>query len=81
MVMAMAYFIPRWEIAEGLLMRLNSKKRQRAYDIDLNNNLETIYYYYPAIFIEENVPSTIRDKRVKYPTQYYKFERPKKIKK
>ena len=80
-LMTMSYFVPRWEVASSLLLLLNSKKRQRAIDIELGNMLETVYYYYPAIFIEEDIPSTIRKGRVKHSTKDYKFEVPKKIKK
>ena len=81
MVMALSYFIPRWEVAEGLLDNLENKKcRKRAWDIDLSNTLPSIYYQYPAIFIESPEISNIRGKKQKHCDKFYNWTSQKKKK-
>jgi hypothetical protein len=74
MLMTMSYFIPRWEVAEGLLTQLENKTtRPRAIDIDICNVLDSVYYYYPACFEEENVASDIRKGSKKHSDKFYNW--------
>lgn len=74
MLMAMSYFIPNWKLAENIVDLIESKDRVRAWDIELNNCCEKSYYIYPAPFIEEDVPSTIREGRKKHSTTEYEWK-------
>jgi GR25 family glycosyltransferase involved in LPS biosynthesis len=80
-IMAMSYFIPKWELARDLLLTLESRsQRPRAWDIDLFNCLGNVYYHYPAIFVEEQTGlSTIRGNRNQYCDKFYNYNRVKKI--
>ncbi len=81
-VMTMSYFIPKWEIARDILLKLdNNPYRPRAWDRDFFNCCEKVYYHYPAIFVEEQTGlSTIRGKRTHYCDKFYNYNKVKKIK-
>ena len=75
MVTTLAYYIPKWEIAEEIVKKLEGLKRWRAIDISLPNVLNEIKYQYPACFVEEPFDSQIQNKRVnKHPNEFYEFK-------
>ena len=65
MVCCLAYYIPRWEIAEDLYKKLMGLKRWRAIDVSLPNLLPNVKYIYPAPFVEEPYESQIMNKTKK----------------
>jgi len=75
-LMTISYYIPNYKIAELMYNTIINLKRWRVldslmYHIPINN-----YYYYPAIFIENNqYESNIRKNKKKYPNKYYTFDR------
>ena len=71
-LMTLAYFIPTWEIAEKMLEAVN-KDRVRAIDVMMYNIDLPIYYHYPAIYIEKDIPSTIRKGKTKHSNEYYQW--------
>jgi len=72
MMMALAYIIPHWKMAESIVDRIESKDRVRAWDVELSNCSPKIYYEYPAIFKEEKgIVSTIRGKKQKHGGELY----------
>jgi GR25 family glycosyltransferase involved in LPS biosynthesis len=73
MMMTMSYVCPKWEIAEEILNKLLQKKRIRAWDIDLFNCLDKIYYEYPACYIEDDGISSIRGIKKKHSNEYYEW--------
>tara|TARA_R110001632_G_scaffold7543_1_gene30029 strand:+ start:4490 stop:5848 length:1359 start_codon:yes stop_codon:yes gene_type:complete len=75
----LSYYIPTWEIAEQLIVDITSQKRFRAIDVMLNKVSIQKRVYYPALFIERDLQSTIRPSKVKHPTEDYKFSRKKDI--
>ncbi len=75
----LSYYIPTWEIAEQLIVDITSQKRFRAIDIMLNKVSVEREIYYPAIYIERDLQSTIRPSKTKHPTEYYQFSRKKDI--
>ena len=75
----LSYYIPTWEIAEQLIVDITSQKRFRAIDVMLNKVSIPKRVYYPALFIERDLQSTIRPSKVKHPTEDYKFSRKKDI--
>tara|TARA_R110001632_G_scaffold78829_1_gene176710 strand:- start:689 stop:1378 length:690 start_codon:yes stop_codon:yes gene_type:complete len=64
-MMTMSYIIPKWEIAEELILHLDSLKRWRSIDIMLWKSPVKKGYMYPASYVEEEIPSTLRNKRKK----------------
>ena len=72
MVCCLAYYIPKWEIAEEIVQRLEGLKRWRAIDVSLPNILKEIKYIYPAPFCEEHSESQIMNKKkTKFANEFY----------
>ena len=75
MLCCLAYYIPRWEIAEDLYNKLMGLKRWRAIDISLPNLLPETKYIYPAIYVEEHGQSQIQNHRInKHANEFYEFK-------
>ena len=75
MVCCLAYYIPKWEIAEDLYNKLMGLKRWRAIDVSLPNLLPETNYIYPAIYIEEPYESQIMNKKKKkFANEFYEFK-------
>jgi hypothetical protein len=72
--MTMSYYIGKWEVAKELRDWILSQKRYKAIDVMYANSPIDKYYYYPAIFKERNIQSTIRKQKRKSPDEYYKFD-------
>lgn len=72
--MTMSYYIGKWEVAKELRDWILSQKRYKAIDVMYANSPIDKYYYYPAIFKERNIQSTIRKQKRKSPNKYYKFD-------
>jgi GR25 family glycosyltransferase involved in LPS biosynthesis len=72
--MTMSYYIGKWEVAKELRDWILSQKRYKAIDVMYANSPIDKYYYYPAIFKERNIQSTIRKQKRKSPNEYYKFD-------
>jgi len=78
MIMLLAYYIPKWEMARDILnylVKQYTEGRIRAIDIDLFNAVpeDKITYAYPAPFIERPVPSNIRTNKKKHSTENYEW--------
>ncbi len=71
--MTMSYYIGTWEVASALLEEINSLKRWRAIDILYMNSKVPKKYYYPAIFRERPLGSTIRNNKRKFANQFYRI--------
>ena len=72
MVCCLAYYIPRWEIAEEIFKKLLNLKRWRAIDISIPNILKETNYIYPAVYIEEPSKSQIENKtKNKFANEFY----------
>lgn len=72
--MTMSYYIGKWEVAKELRDWILSQKRYKAIDVMYANSKIDKYYYYPAIFKERNIQSTIRKNKKKSPNKYYIFD-------
>tara|TARA_R110000868_G_scaffold374926_1_gene639386 strand:+ start:1001 stop:2605 length:1605 start_codon:yes stop_codon:yes gene_type:complete len=73
MVCCLAYYIPKWEIAQDLYNKLMELKRWRAIDVSLPNILPETKYVYPAIYVEEQGESQIMNKeKKKFANEFYK---------
>ena len=70
---AVAYVIPRWEVAAAILEHLDNKKRWRAIDIEFYNLPIDKKYIYPAPYLEDRSESQIDTKRKRYTNEYYKL--------
>ena len=53
MLTTLAYYIPKWEIAQEIFQQLLQLKRWRAIDIVYGNIIKNPQYIYPSVFIEE----------------------------
>jgi len=80
MVMLLAYYIPKWEMARDILDYLTERfiaGRVRAIDIEIFNALAAFSvgpaYVYPAPFIERDVPSNIRENKQKHSNELYEW--------
>tara|TARA_R110000851_G_scaffold207109_1_gene359095 strand:- start:1444 stop:3060 length:1617 start_codon:yes stop_codon:yes gene_type:complete len=72
MVCCLAYYIPRWEIAQEIFQQLLKLKRWRAIDISIPNLLKETNYIYPAVYIEEPSKSQIENKtKNKFANEFY----------
>ena len=80
MLMAMSYYIPKWEIAQKMITSIESQKRFRAFDVMLFKSHESEYIF-PATFIEDHVPSNLRSKKDFHCDENYVFANRKKSKK
>jgi len=73
MLCNLSYYIPRWEIAQEIVQRLEGLKRWRAIDISIPNILPESKYIYPAVYIEEPMNSQIMNKKKKkFANEFYK---------
>jgi hypothetical protein len=73
MVCLLAYYIPKYQIAEEIVQRLEGLKRFRAIDVSLPNILDEIKYIYPAIYCEDRSESQIMNKKKKkFANEFYK---------
>ena len=70
-LMTLSYYIPHYEIAQKIIDHINSKARVRAIDCMGHSFPVPMNYWYPAVFVEEDIPSTIRSKKTKHPTTEY----------
>ena len=74
MLCCLAYYIPKWEIAQEILEDLLKLKRWRAIDIVFGNIIKNPKYVYPAVFIEEPFESQIQNHRInKHANEFYVF--------
>lgn len=71
--MTMSYYIGTWEVASALLEEINSLNRWRAIDILFMKSKVLKKYYYPAIFRERPLGSTIRKNKRKYANEFYRI--------
>lgn len=71
--MTMSYYIGTWEVASALLEEINSYNRLRAIDILYMKSKVPQKYYYPAIFRERPLESTIRKNKRKFATEFYRI--------
>jgi GR25 family glycosyltransferase involved in LPS biosynthesis len=71
--MTMSYYIGSWEVAKELLDEINSLKRWRAIDILYMKSKVSKKYYFPAIFKERPLESTIRKGKRKHANEYYRI--------
>jgi len=69
-LMTMSYILPTWQVAEELLDYLNTMKRWRAIDWLLCRWTKKHAALYPAVVVEEETSSTIKDKKVKTNIHY-----------
>lgn len=72
-LMLMAYYIPHYSVAEKMLHVSTEKGRPRAIDTMVRHTNTNQYLYYPAPFIEENIPSQIREKKLKHSNEFYEW--------
>ncbi len=73
MLMILAVYIPHWSIAYKMLQATTERGRPRAIDTMLRNTARNQYVYYPAPFIERDIPSQIRSKKSKHCNIYYEW--------
>ena len=71
MLTTLAYYIPKWEIAEEILQQLLKLKRWRAIDIVYGNIIKNPQYIYPSVFIEEPSKSQIQNNKDKFANEKY----------
>ena len=71
--MTMSYYIGTWEVASSLLEEIDELKRWRAIDILYMKSVIDKKYYYPAIFSERPLLSTIRKNKKKYANEFYEL--------
>jgi hypothetical protein len=74
MLCNLAYYIPKWEIAQEIVQDLLKLKRWRAIDIVFGNIIKNPKYVYPAVYIEEPFESQIQNNRInKHANEFYVF--------
>tara|TARA_B100000768_G_C11262473_1_gene369448 strand:- start:982 stop:1611 length:630 start_codon:yes stop_codon:yes gene_type:complete len=71
--MTMSYYIGTWEVASALLEEINELTRWRAIDILYMKSCIPKKYYYPAIFTERSLVSTIRTNKRKFANEFYRI--------
>ena len=71
MITTLAYYIPKWEVAEEVLQQLLELKRWRAIDIVYGNIIKNPKYVYPAVYIEEPSCSQIQNNKNKFANEFY----------
>jgi len=75
MLTTLAYYIPRWEIAEEIFQSIMKLKRWRAIDLVYGNVIKNPKYIYPAPFVEEPYESQIMNKtKKKHANEFYEFK-------
>jgi hypothetical protein len=71
-LMTVAYYIPSWKVAEQILSWLDGISRVRAIDCLLFDLPYPVNYYYPAIYVERPLATTIhKKKKSKHPNTHY----------
>ena len=73
MIMLVSYYIPHYSIAEKMLKATTERGRPRAIDTMVYKTETNQYLYYPAPFIERNIPSQIRKKKSKHSNEFYEW--------
>jgi len=68
-----SYYIGSYKVAEELLNEILSQSRYRAIDIMYINSKIPKKYYYPAIFRERPIESTIRKNKKKVSNEFYQL--------
>jgi len=69
-MMTMSYIIPTWKVAEQIINYMDNQKRWRSIDIMVWKCPVKKCYIYPAVYVEEETPSTLRKKRDKTNIHY-----------
>lgn len=69
-MMTLSYIIPTYEIARQLVEYLDGLKRWRSIDIMVWKSPLLKAYVYPAVYVEEETPSTLRNKSCKSNIHY-----------
>ena len=69
----LAYYIPKWEIAQELYDKIISCDRYRAIDVMYSQTDIPKSFVYPALFTEQRLDSDIRENKKKFCDIYYKF--------
>ena len=73
MLTTLAYYIPRWQIAQEIFETIMKLKRWGAIDLVYGNVIKNPKYIYPAPFCEEYSDSQIMNKKKKkFANEYYK---------
>jgi hypothetical protein len=73
-MMTLSFYIPTWEIAKDIINYIDSQKRYRAIDVMFQKWSGKKYYIYPALFIEGDYPSNLRDKKPKHSDNFYRWK-------
>ena len=69
----LAIYIPNWSVAYKMLQATTERGRPRAIDTMVYKTETNQYLYYPAPFIERNIPSQIRKKKPKHSNEFYEW--------
>jgi len=69
----LSYYIPSHNIALEIIKQLEELNRYRAIDVLYNKLSLKRMVYYPALFIERDLQSTIRPSKNKHATELYEF--------
>ena len=72
----LAYYISNWEVAKEIYDEIVSHKRYRAIDMMLPRLSVDLNYYYPGLFLEKKMGSSIRDNKRNYMTEDYRWRVP-----
>jgi len=75
----LSYYIPTYQIADEIIKQLEELNRFRAIDVLYNKLSLKRRVYYPALFIERDLQSTIRPSKQKHSTELYEFRKQKKM--
>tara|TARA_R110000751_G_scaffold300427_1_gene412134 strand:- start:79 stop:735 length:657 start_codon:yes stop_codon:yes gene_type:complete len=73
MLMMLAIYIPKWEIAYKMLQAVEERGRPRAIDTMVKDTHRKQYLLYPAPFIEKEYPSQIRKNKKKHSNEFYEW--------
>ena len=71
LLMCLAIYIPKWEIAFKMLQAAEERGRPRAIDTMILHTKREQYVSYPASFVERPDPSQIREKKTKFSNSHY----------
>ena len=72
MLMCLAIYLPRWEVAFKMLQSVEERGRPRAVDTMLRETRRyNLYVNYPASFVERPDPSQIRASKSKFSNSHY----------
>ena len=70
-LMTISYYIPNWKIAEIMYNHIINMKYYRPIDSLMIKIPIKNYYYYPAIYLENDYTSTITGKKKRHPDKFY----------